>query len=76
MLGTPVICSVASVSVEFVRNSGFGGVFHSGDRDALSSLLTAMLMKELLPCREYQQLANWAECLRVAACVGYLRSIF
>ena len=75
MVGTPVICSDTCGSAEAVRNSGFGGVFRSGDRDALSSLLIAMLKKGPLPSRERQQLAQWAECLSATSGAEYLQSI-
>ena len=75
MVGTPVICSNACGSAEVVRNSGFGGVFRSGDGDALSSLLTAMLKKGSLHIRKRQQLGRWAECLSASAGAEYLQSI-
>lgn len=75
MAGTPVICSDACGSAGVVRASGFGGVFSSADRAALTLLLEQALAKGPLPSAESADLAGWAECLGGRAGADYLMQI-
>lgn len=75
MVGTPVICSDACGSAEVVRASGYGGVFRSGDRDALMLLLSKVIAKGRLSSAERSSLAGLAECLGGNAGAAYLMRI-
>lgn len=75
MVGTPVICSDACGSAGVVRASGYGGVFRSGDRDALMLLLSKAIAKGRLPSAERSSIAGWAECLGGNAGAAYLMRI-
>jgi len=60
MVGTPVVCSDACGSAEAVLASGVGGVFPSGDVNALTALLGKMVEQGRLSTQKRQELAHWA----------------
>jgi glycosyltransferase involved in cell wall biosynthesis len=75
MAGTPVICSDACGSAGVVRDSGFGGVFRSDDRAALTSLLAQAVENGPLQSAERVDLADWAKSLGGHAGAAYLLQI-
>ena len=75
MAGTPVVCSETCGSAGVVRASGYGGVFASGDLNALVSSLNQTMAKGRLPWAERAGLANWAKCLGADAGAEFLLKI-
>jgi len=75
MAGTPVVCSDSCGSAGVVRASGQGGVFRSGDREALLSMLKQVIAKGRLPSTDKLSLASWAESLGESAGAAYLLQI-
>lgn len=76
MVGTPAICSDACGVAGVVKASGTGGVFPSGDVQALAKLLEEQLSKGKQSDENREKLANWAKCLGAEAGAMYLDSIF
>lgn len=75
MVGTPVICSDACGSAEAVQASGVGGVFATGNIQALIAQLHQRVQAGPWPALERQRLADWAECLVARAGAEYLAQI-
>lgn len=76
MVGTPAICSDACGSGVVVRASGSGGVFQSGDAQALAKMLNKQLDIGKQSDENRRKLADWANCLGAEAGAMYLASIF
>lgn len=60
LVGTPAICSSRCGSAEAVRCSRAGGVFRSGDRDALAECLLCAMKRGVGRTQERAHLADWA----------------
>lgn len=75
MVGTPAICSDACGASVVVRASGNGGVFRSGDADALRASLTACINQGPRTHSSRLKLAQWAVCLGTRAGADYLSAI-
>lgn len=75
MVGTPAICSDTCGAAEVVRASGEGGVFPSGDQQALTHLLATQLAQGRVSADKRQALAHWAKCLGAEAGAHYLTQI-
>lgn len=75
MMGTPAICSDRCGSAGVVRASGHGGVFQSGDRDALTDELRRIVSQGRSADAARTALAEWARCLGAEAGASYLRRI-
>jgi len=76
LVGTPAICSDRCGSAEAVRRSRAGGVFRSGDRDALAECLLDVMKRRLARTQERAHLADWARrALSGAAGAAYLIEI-
>ncbi len=75
MAGTPVICSDACGSAGVVRASKVGGVFASGDRDALARRLREVLDVRPLTYQARYELAQWARSLGAEAGAAYLLAV-
>ena len=75
MVGTPAVCSDACGSSEAVLASGVGGVFLSGDVQALATLLAQMAEQGRVTSEQRRELADWAAALGARAGARYLLSI-
>jgi glycosyltransferase involved in cell wall biosynthesis len=75
MVGTPVVCSDRCGSAGVVRASGNGGVFRSGDLDALVCELRRAMSQGRLSVEERLRLAEWGQCLGARAGASYLRRV-
>ena len=75
MAGTPVVCSDACGSAGVVRAAGVGGVFPSGDVDALRGELQRVASHGRLTTNERLRLSTWATCLGADAGADYLLQI-
>ncbi|MCF8469399.1 MAG: glycosyltransferase family 4 protein [Parvibaculum sp.] len=75
MAGTPAICSDACGAAGAVRASGCGGVFPSGDVQALADLLRREVARGRQTSEKRAALASWAHCLGADAGAAYLESI-
>lgn len=75
MAGTPAICSDACGAAEAVLASGVGGVFPSGDRDALMALLVERIKLGPQQPAARTALARWGRSLGADAGARYLLDI-
>lgn len=75
MVGTPAICSDACESATAVHASGVGGVFASGDKDALVRLMWECFDKGKISPDERTRIAAWASALGADAGAQYLSEI-
>ena len=75
LAGTPVICSDTCGSAGVVRASGVGGVFRSGDAEALRTLLGAQMIRGTVTETQRMQLAEWARCLASQSGAEYFEKI-
>lgn len=75
MAGTPAVCSDACGAAEVVHASGVGGVFPSGEIDALATILDAQLKTGIIDPSRRTQLASWASALGADAGATYLLEI-
>ena len=75
MLGTPAICSDACGAAGVVKASGVGGVFPSGNCEALSRLVHKAIVGGGQTPEGRLALARWARCLGTEAGAAYLRNI-
>ena len=75
MAGTPVVCSDVCGSAGVVRAAGVGGVFPSGDVDALRGELEGLASHGCLTKSERSRLSTWAQCLGADAGADYLLQI-
>jgi glycosyltransferase involved in cell wall biosynthesis len=73
--GVPAVCSEACGVSAVVRASGYGGVFATGDAQALRALLEHMVERGSLTEGSRAALARWAQCLSVEAGAQYLNRI-
>jgi len=76
MAGIPAICSDRCGATEAVTASSVGGVFSSGDVDALARLMGDMVSQGPLKLEQRQALAQWAGALGAKAGAQYLLAIF
>lgn len=76
MAGTPAICSDRCGAAEVVLASGAGGIFASGEREALYALLAARIAQGRQTAAERAKVAQWAQSLGAEAGAGYLLAIF
>ena len=60
LVGTPVICSDRCGAAVAVRRSRAGGVFRSGDRDALAACVLGVMARGIGRTAERAHLAAWA----------------
>lgn len=75
MVGMPAICSDRCGSAGVVRASGQGGVFQSGNRDALATELQRIVLAGRLGDDARMRLAEWAWRLSAEAGAHYLKRI-
>lgn len=75
MVGTPAICSDACGSATAVQASGVGGVFASGDEDALACRMRQCVEKGKISLDERTRIAAWARALGADAGARYLLEI-
>lgn len=75
MVGTPVICSDRCGAAIAVQASRYGGVFPSGDVEALAGLLRAAITRGRQTREQRAALATWARCLGATVGAAYLNSI-
>lgn len=75
MVGTPVVCSDACGSATAVQASGVGGVFASGDKDALVRLMRQCFEKGKVSREERTRTSTWANALGADAGAQYLAEI-
>ena len=75
MVGTPAICSDACGAAGVVRLSAAGGVFPSGNGDALREELLRCLASSKVSSRQRIDLASWATALGAGAGARYLLNI-
>ncbi|MEX0372775.1 glycosyltransferase [Spiribacter roseus] len=75
MTGTPVVCSDACGSAGVARAAGIGGVFPSGDVDAVRGELERVVAQGRLSASERSRLSTWAQCLGADAGADYLLRI-
>lgn len=75
MAGTPVVCSDACGSAGVARAANIGGVFPSGDANALRDELEQVVARGRLSASERSRLSTWAQCLGADAGADYLRRI-
>jgi len=75
MAGTPALCSDRCGAAGAVRASGCGGVFPSGNAEALAGLLGNALAKGRQAPRQRAAVAEWARCLGAGAGARYLDAI-
>ena len=75
MVGTPAICSDACGSATAVQASGMGGVFASGDKDALARLMRQCFEKGKASREERIRISTWANALGADAGAQYLAEI-
>lgn len=75
MAGTPAITSDACGSAGVVRASQAGGVFPTGDVEALRDLLDKALSAGSMATLQRRQLAEWGACLGAKAGASYLGGI-
>jgi glycosyltransferase involved in cell wall biosynthesis len=75
MAGTPAICSDRCGAAGAVRASGWGGVFPSGNVEALADLLREAIVKGRQTLERRSALAEWGRCLGAGAGARYLDAI-
>jgi len=75
MAGTPVICSDACGAAGVVGTSGFGGVFPTGNADALADLLANAMAQGSPSAAERQRLSEWSKCLGAKTGARYFNCI-
>lgn len=75
MAGTPAITSDACGSAGVVMASQTGGVFPTGEVEALRDLLDKALSAGSIAARQRKQLAEWGTCLGAKAGASYLTEI-
>lgn len=75
MAGTPAIASDACGSAGVVIASQAGGVFPTGEVEALRDLLDKALSAGSISARQRKQLAEWGTCLGAEAGASYLTEI-
>lgn len=75
IVGTPAICSDACGAAGVVKASEVGGVFPSGNCEALSRLAHKAIVAGRQTPENRLALARWARCLGAEAGAVYLRNI-
>lgn len=75
MAGTPAICSDACGAAGIAKASGVGGVFPTGNVEALAALLRQLIARGRQTPEGRTILANWACCLGADAGAKYLEGI-
>lgn len=75
MAGTPAICSDRCGAAGVVKASGQGGVFKSGNVDALAQLLGATIAQGRQSRQGRDALREWALCLAAPRGAEYLAAI-
>jgi glycosyltransferase involved in cell wall biosynthesis len=75
LVGTPAVCSDACGAAGVARASGVGGVFATGDVEALSSVLRRIVSQGRQTPDQRARLAKWACCLGASAGADYLARI-
>jgi glycosyltransferase involved in cell wall biosynthesis len=75
MVGTPAICSDNCGAAGAVRASGWGGVFASGNVEALAGLLRDAIAEGRQTPEQRSALADWGRCLGAGAGARYLNAI-
>ena len=75
MADTPAVRSDACGSAGVAGAAGIGGVFPSGDVDALRGELEQVAARGRLSASERSRLSTWAQCLGADAGADYLLRI-
>lgn len=73
--GTPAVCSDACGAAEVVLAGGVGGVFPSGDVDALSRILEQQVIAGPVSASDRKIIAHWAKSLLAESGAQYLLTI-
>ena len=75
LVGTPAICSDTCGAAEAVKHSATGGVFPTGDADALAECLRGLIAQGPVSAERRAHLAAWAQGLGGPAGARYLIEI-
>lgn len=73
--GTPVICSDKCGAAEVVINSGYGGVFKSGDIDSLLLELKKIIKLKTFSTNQRKNIINWSKSISSKKGAEYLLDI-